>query len=183
MTHDLSADRLRDSGIECPNIPGIEAIALLSEGIYSNFFRAVRSEDRRPVFLEVLKQRKPNPKQIERFLYECEIVDKVDDPIAQRILDRSTYEDYHYVILDGSDGQTLEQIFSTRDERQNRNISNLSSKLRLAIKIVDIIESIHQADIIHKNLNPSTILWDRRKDTVSIMGFEIATELKTTLPW
>ncbi|MCP4129415.1 MAG: serine/threonine-protein kinase PknK, partial [bacterium] len=52
-----------------------------------------------------------------------------------------------------------------------------SEFLCLAVRIAEIIGNIHKRNIIHKDINPSNIIWNIEKDIVRIIDFGIATEL------
>lgn len=49
--------------------------------------------------------------------------------------------------------------------------------LKISIKIVEIIQAIHERDVIHKNLNPQTIWIDPVNQTVKITNFSLASTL------
>jgi len=57
--------------------------------------------------------------------------------------------------------------------------SKLSTEefLVLALKICDNIRIIHQLGIIHKDINPTNIILDKKKNKIQIIDFGIATEL------
>ncbi len=53
----------------------------------------------------------------------------------------------------------------------------LEEFLNLAPQIARIIANIHNRNIIHKDINPANIIWNRTKEIVRIIDFGIATEL------
>ena len=53
----------------------------------------------------------------------------------------------------------------------------LDEFLKLAIRIVEILDNIHQHNIIHKDINPSNIVWNPETEMVKVIDFDIASQL------
>lgn len=49
--------------------------------------------------------------------------------------------------------------------------------LKLAVKVVDILGSIHEQNVIHKDIKPSNIIWNRERDIVQVIDFDLAVKL------
>jgi serine/threonine protein kinase len=64
--------------------------------------------------------------------------------------------------------ESLEKILKVRK-------INLAKFLDLAIKIAEIIGEIHQKNIIHKDINPSNIIWNPETNKLKIIDFSIST--------
>ena len=54
----------------------------------------------------------------------------------------------------------------------------MSGRLELALKISRYLERIHDGGVIHKDVNPSNILWDPQSGEVEIIDFGISTRLR-----
>lgn len=77
---------------------------------------------------------------------------------------------FFVLTLEDIDGQSLRNII--RDEQLE-----LSTILRLAIKIVDIVGRIHEQQIIHKDLKPANLIWNRQSDQIQIIDFDLSVRL------
>lgn len=77
---------------------------------------------------------------------------------------------FFVLTLEDINGQSLRNII--RDERLD-----VSTILRLAIKIVDIIGRIHEQQIIHKDLKPANLIWNRASDQIQIIDFDLSVKL------
>ncbi|MCP4159712.1 MAG: serine/threonine-protein kinase PknK, partial [Deltaproteobacteria bacterium] len=53
---------------------------------------------------------------------------------------------------------------------------NLKEILNLCIRITEILGNIHKHNIIHKDINPSNIIWNKDDDNIQIIDFDLATE-------
>ena len=50
---------------------------------------------------------------------------------------------------------------------------NVEAFLPLAISVADTLVEIHQHHIIHKDINPSNLLWSKQDNTIKIIDFGI----------
>ncbi|GAB6042369.1 response regulator [Endothiovibrio diazotrophicus] len=85
---------------------------------------------------------------------------------------RALVEEQHrlVLVLEDVEAESLAGVLATRR-------LSLPECLILAIRIADTLGRIHQLDVIHKDINPSNILWDQLNDRVRLIDFELATEL------
>ena len=81
------------------------------------------------------------------------------------------YQKSLMMILEDFGGESLDKILKTQQ-------LSLKVFLELAIRISDIVGQIHQQNIIHKDINPSNIVWNL-KGSVS---YDILTNWSWRLP-
>jgi len=67
-------------------------------------------------------------------------------------------------------GESLDRLMKHR-------ILNLDECLSIAVRTAEKIEHIHAANIIHKNLNPSNIVWNPNTGQIKIIDFGIASQM------
>ena len=58
----------------------------------------------------------------------------------------------------------------------------LSTEYELAQKIVNALFDIHQQHIIHKDINPSNLIWNPLTHQLKVIDFGISTELSRENP-
>ncbi|MGL5062968.1 MAG: trifunctional serine/threonine-protein kinase/ATP-binding protein/sensor histidine kinase [Microcoleus sp.] len=75
------------------------------------------------------------------------------------------------IVLEDFGGESLKKLM------QERNFSLLEG-LGIAIQIAEILGEIHAANIIHKDINPANIVFNRHTKQLKIIDFGIATVLK-----
>jgi serine/threonine protein kinase len=58
----------------------------------------------------------------------------------------------------------------------------LQDFLELGIKVTDNLGKIHEQHLLHKDINPSNIIWNKNTDVVKIIDFGLATTLSIESP-
>lgn len=156
-------------------IPGYDTIALLHEGSRSGIYRA-RDADGVPVVIKVLKPQSRNPAEEARYRREYEILrhlESVDGVIGVYSLD--PLRDTVAIVMEDFGAESLDRVLQART-------LGLSEALDLAIRLTRILGAIHTAGVIHKDLNPSNILYDSATGRVAVVDFGIATLLTCENP-
>ncbi len=148
----------------------------LYESTHSIIYRGRRSADNQPVVLKVLKGEYPTPKELARFRREYEMARSLEDVDGViPVYGLETHKNTLVMVLEDFGGKSLTRLLPDR-------ILALPEFLRLAIRITEILGVIHQWHIMHKDINPSNIVWNPNTDTVKIIDFGISTELSHERP-
>jgi serine/threonine protein kinase len=74
------------------------------------------------------------------------------------------------MVLEDFEGQSLKLLISQRQ-------LGLDEFLHIAIKTTVGLVAIHQANIIHKDINPSNIVYNPQTEQLKIIDFGISTQL------
>ena len=152
------------------HIPGFNIDSELFEGRHSLLFRARREIDKLPVILKFLKKEYPTAEELGRFRREFDIAFNLQNPGSIKAYQLEKFNNSLVIISEDFGGQELARIL------KNRELS-LKEKLSLALRITDSLAYIHEQNIIHKDINPSNIVWNPETDVVKIIDFGISTEL------
>jgi len=146
----------------------------LTEKLYEStstlVYRAVQTDDHVPVILKMLKPENPEPEELSRFQREYEITGSFHEEGVIRVNRLEKYNNTLMIIEEDIDAESL-GIW------MKRHRLTLEECLFLAVRISDGIEQIHAADVIHKDLNPSNIVWNPKTGQVKIIDFGIAGKL------
>ncbi|WP_175495358.1 ATP-binding sensor histidine kinase [Gracilibacillus orientalis] len=81
-----------------------------------------------------------------------------------------------YLMMEFFEGQPL-----TNWLRSNQ-VFDISTFLKIAIKLTSILASVHQKNIIHKSIQPDHILYDPNTDHIKLTGFQQSTMLSKEMP-
>ncbi len=150
--------------------PGYFINEKLSENYNSSVFRGLQVEKALPVIIKVLKGEYPKPERIARFTREYEILRDLHLESTIKAYSLENYNNSCAIIMEDFGGESIKKILEKKR-------LGLKEFLILSIRITDILAQLHQLNIIHKNINPTNILWNQETDQVKIIDFGISTVL------
>ncbi len=142
----------------------------LYESSHSLIYRGYKISDGQPVIFKILKETYPSPEQVAWFKREYEVTRtlKISGVVeAYKFLDE---QEHLIIVLEDFGGDSLAML-------QVAGQMPLSEFLRLAIDITEILGAIHAANVIHKDINPSNIVFNRATKEVKIIDFGISSVL------
>jgi PAS domain S-box-containing protein len=157
------------------SIPNYEIIRQLSESGNSVVFRGLRISDDCPVILKVLKKEYPTSEELGYFRREYEMCRGLSIENVPKIYALEKVSNTLAMVMEDFNGDSLNKIIS------NVRIA-MDEILSLAIGIADALGQIHKRNIMHKDINPANIIWNRETGQVKITGFGIATSLARENP-
>ena len=140
------------------------------ESTNSLVYRALDEKSKRPVVLKIFNKQYPTSEEISKFDREYELANMFTDEGVIQVYEISKIDNSPTIIMEDIGGRSLGDILKSMK-------LNMDEFLSLAIQITETIGNIHKHNIIHKDINPSNIIWNIEKDIVKIIDFNIATEL------
>ena len=160
--------------------PGYQILAQIYESANSAVYRARREQDDRAVILKVLKEDYPTPAELTRYKQEYEITCNLDIEGIVKTYGLEPYQRTLVIILEDFGAFSFRQLLDSHIE-SNYNFS-LPEFLKIAIKITEILGQIHSSNIIHKDINPSNIIFNPETGILKIIDFGISTQLSRENP-
>ena len=156
-------------------VPGYEIKEKLYESTRTLVYRGIRTRDHTPAILKILNHEYPTPEAIAGFKREYEITHRltIDGVIKAYHLEK--YGQSLVMVLEDFGGESLTKVLASRK-------LSVSEFLRLALRITAILGKIHQHQIMHRDLNPSNIIWNPVADLIKIIDFGIVTALSHEHP-
>jgi predicted ATPase len=156
-------------------VTGYQIITKIYESDNSLVYRAVRDRDNLPIILKVLKQDYPTPAELTRYKQEYEITRSLNLDGVIKVYELQRYQNSLVMLLEDFGGESLKLWIAERK-------LTLEEFLTLAIKIADSLGGIHAANIIHKDINPSNIVYNPETGQLKIIDFGISTVLSRENP-
>ncbi|SET45939.1 diguanylate cyclase [Paenibacillus sp. NFR01] len=146
------------------------------ETISDNPLKAVyrcRTAEGMTVILKVLRAELASPETVIRFKQEYRLLQELGEALNGGVITPISLEEqngYYLMVLQDIHGRSLKHILA--EEKPDAE-----TLLRLAVRLVDILGAIHERDIIHKDIKPANIIWNRHDDIVQIIDFDLAVKL------
>jgi predicted ATPase/signal transduction histidine kinase len=152
------------------NIKGYLLIAQLEENKNSVVYRASRETDQTPVVIKILKKEFPSQKEIYRYKQEYEITSSHNLNGVIRSYDFLKCNNMLLIVFEDFGGESLKKLYDSRT-------FTLNDTLLISCKIVDCLLEIHRANIIHKDINPSNIVYNLDTKQLKLIDFGVSTIL------
>ena len=149
---------------------GYRIITKIYESANSLVYRAIRDRDNKPFVLKILKQDYPDPSELTRYKQEYELTRSLNLDGAIETYDLQRYQNTLLMILEDFGGESLKIAIAKRK-------FTLEEFLIVSLKIVECLGNIHSAKVIHKDINPSNIVYNHKTKQLKIIDFGISTVL------
>ncbi len=162
-------------------LPGYNPGQLIYSSASTQIYRAVREQDQQPVVLKVLKPNYPQPEELTRYKNEYEIIRRLNTTGVVIAYGLDAYRNTLILILEDCGGVSLNHWLKEWSQAGTTAFP-LPQFLKLSRKIVEGIAQIHVAGIIHKNINPSNIVFNPNTETLKLIDFGLATTLSRESP-
>ncbi len=160
--------------------PGYQIITQIYESDNSLVYRGIREQDNQSVILKLLKEDYPTPLELTRYKQEYEITRNLKTNGVIKAYALEAYQRTLVIILEDIGASSLKQLMNDPIEAQY--IVPVSEFLSIAIKTTDILGKIHSSNVIHKDINPSNIIFNPETKQVKIIDFGISTQLSRENP-
>ena len=153
------------------SVPGYGKLDLICESANSLVFRSSRVSDGLPVVLKLLRDDFPSPEELARYWQEYKIVSLLQgQPGIIKAYGTQEYKNTLFIVLEDFGAESLRYWMVHKD-------FTIQEKLSLSIRMAECMDTVHQAKIIHKDINPGNFVYNPDTDTLKIIDFGISTQL------
>ncbi|MDE5072958.1 MAG: serine/threonine-protein kinase, partial [Trichodesmium sp. St5_bin8] len=145
------------------------------ESANSLVFQGLLKPNNQPIILKFLKENYPTLSELTRYKQEYEITRSLNN-LEQIIIvyDLHRYNNSLVILLEDFGGQSLKLLLPQTQ-------FTLEEFLTIAIQITESLAVIHNNNIIHKDINPSNIIYNPQTGQLKIIDFGISTRLSQEL--
>ena len=151
-------------------LSGYQILAKIYESTNSLVLRGRQEHPSQPVILKLLKQDYPTPEQLARYQQEFELTQALDLEGVVKAYSLHKYQNSLVMILEDFGGESLSILMHSQK-------FTLLGFLNLAIKIAESLGQLHSANVIHKDINPSNIVYNPVSGQVKLIDLSISTIL------
>jgi len=152
-------------------LPNYKILTQIYESANSLVYRGIRQKDNQPVILKVLKQDYPSPEELTRYRQEYDITRRLAN--VEGVTNAYSLEKHQNTLvisLEDFGGKSLKYWLAERP-------LTLDDFFTLASSVAEILGQIHQHNIIHKDINPSNLVWNPTTGLIKVIDFGISTQL------
>ncbi|WP_448190307.1 AAA family ATPase [Azospirillum sp. sgz301742] len=143
---------------------------VLYRGTLVTVLRALREGDGMPVVLKRLERPRPASADVLHFRREAEIARRLAGPGIVRVEALEDTPEGLTLVMADSGGDSLDRLLV--DGRLDP-----AETLRIGMAVAAALDRVHAAGLIHKDVTPANIVWNRASGTVELIDFGISAEL------
>ena len=156
-------------------MPGISITAKIYESSNSLVYRGIRKHDNRLVVLKILNSAYPTPELLSKYKQEFDITHNLEVTGIIKPYSLDKYQNTLVIVFEDFGGESLNILM-----KEHR--FSIEEFLKIAIKISTALGQIHAANIIHKDINPSNIVYNPATEELKIIDFGISSILSRENP-
>ncbi|MBE9184837.1 AAA family ATPase [Microcoleus sp. LEGE 07076] len=173
-------------------ISGYDLQELIHQGTNTVIYRAKSTSEKQPVILKILNIDCPTIEQIARFKHQYLIAQHLDSQYIIKAYRLDTFQERLVLVLEDIGGVSLKKWINTLDYRlksadnkannppataTNYQLS-IRKFLSTAVPLTKALISLHQNQVIHKDIKPDNIIINPQTKQIKIADFSIASRLK-----
>ena len=149
-----------------------EIIETLHDSDRSLVYRA-RALDGTALVVKMPNQPFPTFQQLAQFRREYAIARRCRHPGVLHPLDLALHRGRWTMVQQDIEGAALDQVLRA----QGRPGLALADFFDIALQLCDALEAVHAREVIHKDINPSNLVWNGERRLLQLIDFGIACEL------
>jgi len=149
------------------NLSGYQILAKIYESDKTVVYRGCQQKGNLPVILKLLKSEYPTGEERNRYQQEFELLNRLNLDSVVKAYALETYQNSLVMVLEDFGGESLKQLLASQK-------FTLLGFLNLAIQIVKSLGDLHQANIIHKDINPANIVFNPATGQVKLVDLSIS---------
>lgn len=151
------------------DFPGYHVLENIHRSPRTVIFRARRHADGARVVIKALAREYPEPDEQARLAFEHHVLQRLELPGVIRVHDLLEYGGRSALVLEDFPGDSLARIGSSLSTEQ---------AIDVALALARTLGEIHARGVVHKDVNPSNVLFDPSTGSLRLIDFELASELR-----
>ncbi|MCP3925364.1 MAG: AAA family ATPase [Desulfobacterales bacterium] len=149
------------------NINGYNVIDSIYNSDIVSIYRAKRESDQKKVILKTLTHDYPNIENVNRLKHEYNVTKAFNNKNVIKSVSIEKNRNSYVAIFNDIGGISLNSYIE-------KNIIGIETFLKVAILVTEGLGYIHSKDIIHKDINPSNIIFSSIDETINIIDFSMS---------
>lgn len=154
-------------------LAGYTIAEIIYKSSKSTIYKAFENSSRKSVLIKLSNNEYPSSEELVDIKRELIITGKNYGNKVIKIHDSINYKNTIAIVLEDFGAKPLAVYLKSKK-------LDLKKKVFIALNIADALVQIHKQGVIHKDINPSNIVWNDETDEIKVIDFGISTELTTT---
>ncbi len=141
----------------------------LHRGRNTTVVRAIRARDGAAVILKMPVKENPGPDELARLHHEYEIARRFDDSGVVAIQDMVRIDGRLCLVMADDGSVALREVLEGA-------AFPVADAVAMALALVQLLATVHKAGIVHKDICPDNIVWNRSTGALRLIDFGISVE-------
>ncbi|MEG4294324.1 AAA family ATPase [Microcoleus sp. C2C3] len=160
------------------DLPGYRTTEQLYAGDRTLVYRGVRESDRTSIVIKLLRNEYPSFSELVHFRNQYTIAKNLNIPSIVKPLDLVPYKNSYALIMEEFVGVSLcNYVQEAIDKNQFSESISLENFLDMALQLADILHSLYENKVIHKDIKPANILINPDSKQIKLIDFSISSLL------
>ncbi|MEG3899911.1 serine/threonine-protein kinase PknK [Microcoleus sp. SVA1_B6] len=152
-------------------IPNYQIVETVYSGSRTVVYRALRTKERLPVVIKLLKNEYPTFSELVQFRNQYTISKNLHQPGIIQTYSLEPYQNGYALVMEDFGGISLKEWV------MSGNLQSLHEFLAIAIALCNSLDILYRERIVHKDIKPSNILINPETKQVKLIDFSIASLL------
>lgn len=161
---------------------GYRIVEQLHDGERSLVFRASSDANNTPVIIKVLHRDAPSSLDIGQFKREFAISRRFKHAGIVYPLELKHHQSHWMILQEDIGGISLDKVLAQQPTASEAPALPLATFFEVALQLCSALDCVHGNSIIHKDINPSNLVWSEALRRLQITDFGISGELGQEMP-
>lgn len=151
-------------------LPGYHVHEQIYRGKRTLIYRGRAEQDGTPVVIKCPREEYPTPEVLTRLRREYEFIQNFDTEHIVKVHGLRKFGNGQVLILEDFGGESLDHIIASQP-------LNIQTFLDVALQMSDALDTLFEAGVIHKDINPRNIVYNQQTGQAKLIDFGISTRL------
>ena len=156
-------DRYYEAG---EKVSGYSVLKIIGEGRYGIAYLGVNNKDEKCVIKQLKKEMLEETRK--KLFYEEKILQDLNYPNFPRFISKFEDEDREGYILEYVEGKVIQDLLVREQYEFSKN-----EIYRICGQLLDLVEILHNNDIVHRDIRPTNVILKENKD-IALIDFGLA---------
>ncbi|MFI8687477.1 serine/threonine protein kinase [Rossellomorea sp. NPDC077527] len=154
------------------NVDGFEVTHMVGKGSYGTTYSVKLRNGEEAILKRIRPYKKVFSNHVQYVQNERNALETLSHPSIPGFLLAGEYKGIPYLLMEKMQGKTFEELIFQEGKRYSEEES-----LRIGLRLVEIVDFIHQKGYVHRDLRIPNILLD--KGELQVIDFGLACEIRT----
>lgn len=150
-------------------LPAYHPGSLLHDSGTSLIYRSQHRQSGQPVIMKVLRHPQPQAADVARFQAEYACLQRFAHAGIVQPLALLQHQQHWVMVLEDCGGVALSQLLEQAGQALPPGLV-----LEMGLQLCDALDCVHQAQLVHRDINPANIVWNADTHQLQLIDFGLA---------